>query len=272
MNKPFAKAQAIADRFRALAGKRPLARLLGVPEGANAPVNKADLVGELFIYESIGVDWWTGGGITGASVKEALDGMKGCKVLNIYINSEGGDVFEANAIYTNLKRFEGQKMVHIDGIAASAATFIAMAGDKIVCSPVGTWMVHQAWTMAMGRSVDLRATADLLDLLNNTIAETYANRTGGTVKEMLALMSADPDGTWMNAATALEKGFCDEISIAADSEEPAAAAPKKSPMAAIAEATQARIKTFTTGELLTARAEMHRRDHPGQPGKRPASR
>jgi ATP-dependent Clp protease protease subunit len=273
VNKPFAKAKAIADRFRALgeAGDRPRSRLLGTHKNG-APQSKSEQVGELFIYETIGFDWWSGGGITGQSVKEALDAMEGVKTLNIYINSEGGDVFEASAIFTHLKRFAAEKVVHVDGIAASAATFIAMAGDKIITSPVATWMVHQAWTMAMGRAEDLRATADLLDLLNQTIAETYAARTGGTVEEMLALMGAPPDGTWMNAASALELGFTDEIGVEAAPEESAAAS-KKSPIEAIAALTQERIMN-SAGKQLTARAEMHRRDHPGQPGEKrsPASR
>lgn len=265
MNRAFAKAHGIANRFRALAGKRPLF------------AKKGDDRGELYIYETIGADWWTGGGITGKSVKDALAEMKGVKSLDIFINSEGGDVFEAKAIYTNLLRFDAEKVVHVDGIAASAATFIAMAGDKIITSPVATWMVHEAWSMAMGRAADMRAMADLLDLENRTIAETYAKQTEGTVDEMLALMDAE---TWMNAQTALDKGFTDEIAEddTGDDEEAEPSTSKTSALIAAAAATQERIRSVSPASLLVARAEMRRRDtttrsDPAKPGtQRPASR
>ncbi len=272
MSNPLAKAKVIAERFSAGAPKRPLARLVGIPEGVAWPANKADMVGELFVYEQIGVDWWTGEGITGKSVAAALESMKGVKTLNIFINSPGGEVFEAAAIYSLLTRFEAKKVVHIDGIAASAATFIAMAGDRIVCSPVATWMVHEAWTMAAGPAGDLRAIADRLEMLNGTIAETYAKVTGGTVAEMLKLMA---DETWMNAQESVDKGFAHEIAADPDEEGEPAAAAKKSPAVALVATTQARIKSVSAGQLLAARADMHRRDHPvGQPTEKqhPASR
>jgi ATP-dependent Clp protease protease subunit len=269
VNKPFLKAQSIAERFRVVpanGAKRPLF--------ASADKGKT---GELFIYEQIGFDCWTGDGVTGKSVQEALAKMSGVETLNIYINCEGGDVFEAKAIYTALCRFNAKKVVHVDGIAASAATFVAMAGDKIITSPVATWMVHQAWSGAVGRAVDMRAMADLLDLENRNIAETYSRRTKGDVDEMLALMAAPPDGTWMNAESALEKGFTDEIGVSATDDEGedapaalAASATGTERMAAAISMTQRRIKTLSTSKLL----EMHLKDRPGQPGERrpPASR
>jgi ATP-dependent Clp protease protease subunit len=284
----FAKARAIAQKFRADAGNtrrypsqvspgalfaRVLQDGVGLPDREKWPQNKAELTGELFIYEQIGFDCWTGEGVTGKGVADALAAMKGVKKLNVFINSEGGDVFEAKTIYTQLKRFDAEKVVHIDGIAASAATFIAMAGDKIITSPVATWMVHEAWTGAMGRSQDMRAIADLLDLENQTIAETYAARTGKTAEEMKALMSAPPDGTWMNAATALEHGFTDEIGEAADPAEETTNTARSKVAGALA-MTQARLTSMSAGQLLAAKAEMRRRDHPvGQPpGAKPASR
>lgn len=256
MKRPFAKAAAIADRFRALAGARPLC--------------KAGKTGELYIYEQIGLDWWTGGGITAKSVQEALDGdLKSCTALNIFINSEGGDVFEAKAIYTQLKRFGAEKTVHVDGIAASAATLIAMVGDKIISSSVSTWMVHEAWSVAIGPAGDMRKMADLLDLENNIIAETYAKKTGATVEKMRELMAAE---TWMNATQALEQGFTDEISAdeAAAEEAAPAAANKLEQLAAL---TKERLKGATAASLMQARADMRRRNLPGQPGRsEPASR
>jgi ATP-dependent Clp protease protease subunit len=280
------KAAFVANKFRGPAGrfglmgyspKRDRFRMLaqgGVFAKEVAKEDRATAVGELYIYEPIGWDCWTDSGITGNSVKEALDAMEGVKLLNIFINCEGGDVFEAKAIYSQLKRFQAEKIVHIDGIAASAATFIAMAGDRIKTSPVATWMVHQAWTGAAGRAVDLRACADLLDLENNTIAETYARRTKKTPAEMLDLMSAPPDGTWMNAAKALELGFTDEI--VEDAEEGDAEGAKnsvRSPMFNALQLTRDRLKGLTPASMLKAKADMNRRRNiiPGQPGE-PASR
>ncbi len=273
VNTPFAKARAFAEKFRAARGpaaKRPLAQLRGVAEGVNWPQNKAGMTGDLFIYESIGANWWDGSGITGKSVNAALEGLKGCKTLNVFINCEGGDVFEAKAIYSSLKRFDAEKVIHVDGIAASAATFIAMAGDRIITSPVATWMIHEAWTMAMGPACDLRAVADLLDLENKTIAETYAKQTGASVEEMAALMAAE---TWMNAAKALELGFTDEITAEEETgDELEASAKTSSPAVALAELTSSRIRASAR---LGVRADGLRRTfEAGQPvtTAKPASR
>lgn len=167
---------------------------------------KAD-VGSLYIYQFIGAGFF-GDGVTAESVRKALDSVKGVKTLNVYINSEGGDVFEAKAIYAQLKRFDAQKVVHVDGIAASAATFIAMAGDTIITAPEATWMVHEAWGWTSGSAGEMRDYADLLDMMNEDIAAIYAKRTGNDEKKVRKMMS---DTTWMNAAESLEMKFTDEI-------------------------------------------------------------
>lgn len=262
----FLRAQAIAAKFRNLKKLPAPVAAGGKPRiWSKAPAKEdpaAPDVGELFIYENIGFDLMTCDGITGKTVAEALTELKGCKLLNVFINSEGGDVFEAKAIYSQLVRFgdDADVVMHIDGIAASAATFIAMAGDRIITSPVATWMVHQAWSGAMGRAEDMRAMADLLDLENETIAQTYATRTKKPVDQMRALMSAPPDGTWMNAAKALELGFTDEIS--ADEDDGEDFGPKDavgSPVSSALALTQRRLKSLSAGQLLSAKVDMHRR-------------
>jgi ATP-dependent Clp protease, protease subunit len=165
--------------------------------------------GRLYIYESIGEDWWTGGGVTAKSVQQALDAMKGATALDIYINSPGGDIYEAKAILAQLQRFSGEKVVHVDGIAASAATYVAMAGDRIITARDATWMIHEVWTIAMGNAGALRETADLLDKENGVYAERYASRTKQSVDDVRAWMAAE---TWMTAAEAKARGFTDEIS------------------------------------------------------------
>lgn len=206
-NKTFKKCHALAERQRLLKGY--------VPGSIAARVEGKASTGALYIYEAIGEDWWTGGGVTAKSVQAALDSLKGVKNLDIFINSEGGDVFEAKAIYAQLKRFDAVKTVHVDGIAASAATFIAMAGDKIITAAMANWMVHEAWGIAAGPAGDLRAYADLLDLQNEDIAGAYARKTGSPIEEMRALMAAE---TWMSATKALELKFTDEIAEEADDE------------------------------------------------------
>ena len=168
---------------------------------------KKEECADLYIYDEIGSSPF-GGGISGTMVAERLQELKGCKSLNVYVNSPGGSVFEGKAIYALLKRCEMKVTCVVDGIAASAASFICCAGDRIVTMPQATWMIHRAMGGAFGFSDDLRATADVLDLESRNIASIYAERTGRSVDEMLSLMAAE---TWMDAARAKELGFTDEI-------------------------------------------------------------
>lgn len=198
----------------------PRARALAVQhrQATGQPAFRAEVSGgraSLYIYDVIGLDWWTGGGITAKSVQAELERMKGASVLDIFINSPGGDIFEAKAILSQLQRFSGEKVVHVDGIAASAATYIAMAGDRIITARDATWMIHEVWTGAVGTAADMRATADLLDKENGVYAERYASRTGRTVEEVREWMAAE---TWMTAAEAKARGFTDEIAEAEPSD------------------------------------------------------
>lgn len=165
--------------------------------------------GQLFIYDVIGQDFWTGEGVTAKRVADALDGMKAVSGLDIFMNSPGGDIFEAKAIYAQLNRFQAEKVVHVDGIAASAATFIAMAGDRIITAPAATWMIHEvrasAWGVTAEEALKL---ATVLDMENKVFADTYAKRTGQPGDQVASWMAAE---TWMNAAQAKERGFTDEI-------------------------------------------------------------
>lgn len=190
------RAHRLAAKYKEAKGPRPLF------------AEQSAAKGSLYIYETIGEDFWSGGGLTAKSVSEALAQMSGVKTLDIFINSGGGDIFEAKAIYSQLRRFNAERVVHIDGIAASAATFIAMAGDRIITAPSATWMIHEVWAFAGGRASEMRALADVLDLENKAFAETYAKRTGQSVEDVLAWMNAE---TWMSAAEAKERGFTDEI-------------------------------------------------------------
>lgn len=263
----IARAQRIANKCREVKGWKP-GSLFARAEKENT--------GSLYVYSVIGSSWWEEG-VTATGVKDALAALKGVKTLNVFINSEGGDVFEAKAIYAQLKRFDAEVIVHIDGIAASAATFIAMAGNKIITSPAATWMVHEAWTFAMGDATSLRDTADLLDMLNDDIALIYATRAGRPVDEMRQLMRAT---TWMNAEQALKEKFTDEIASydEGDEEDDKAAATKNtSKLEAAATATQQRIAA-STAELLNFKNKRAQLEAPKEPirtsavKQRPASR
>lgn len=195
----FTKLQRIANRVRESKGWKP-------GTIAARSESKSD-TGSLYVYQLIGSNWFEEG-ITADSVRTALEGLRGVKNLDIFINSEGGDVFEAKAIYTQLLRFNAKKTVYIDGIAASAATFVAMAGDRIITAPAANWMIHEAWGMAMGEAQDLRDYADVLELQNADIASIYAQRTGQPLDAIRKMMA---DETWMNADKALELKFTDEV-------------------------------------------------------------
>lgn len=198
------RARALANRYRSATGQQPF---------------RAEVVdgrGVLHIYDSIGEDWWSGGGVTAKTVQQALAGMKGAAALDIYINSPGGDIYEAKAIFSQLQRFAGEKVVHVDGIAASAATYIAMAGDRIITARDATWMIHNVWTISMGNAAAMRETADLLDKEDGVYAERYATRTGQSVEDVRAWMAAE---TWMTAAEAKARGFTDEIAEAPASDD-----------------------------------------------------
>jgi ATP-dependent Clp protease protease subunit len=209
MPRGLVRARALAREHLHATGQRPF---------------RAEVVngrGAVYVYDSIGEDWWTGGGVTAESVRVALEGMKGATALDVYINSPGGDIFEAKAIFSQLERFKTsgrEVVVHVDGIAASAATYIAMVGDRIITARDATWMIHEVWTGVVGNASEIRKTADILDMENGTYAERYATRTEQSVEDVRAWMAAE---TWMTATEAKARGFTDEISEATASDESA---------------------------------------------------
>lgn len=166
-----------------------------------------DDVGELYIYDQIGGDWWSEG-VTPKAVADALAQVKGVKTLNVFINSPGGNVFDGVAIYNEIRRFDANKVVHVDGIAASAASMIAMAGDEVVIAHNATMMIHEPWSIAIGNAAEMREAADLLDKISDaSVLESYS-RTGQTREQLKAWMAAE---TWMNATEAVERRFADRV-------------------------------------------------------------
>lgn len=159
--------------------------------------------GEVFIYDAIGKSYFDDG-VSANSFAQALKEMGQVGALDIYINSPGGSVFEGLAIYNQIKRFDAKKVVHIDGIAASIASVIAMAGDEVRIAANGMFMIHDPWGMAMGNAKDMRKEADALDKIRDVLLDNYVARTGGKREEISDWMAAE---TWMNADEALERGF-----------------------------------------------------------------
>ena len=166
---------------------------------------------EIFLYDAIvsteeEAEWW--GGVAPESFVKAVYGVAKDATINLRINSPGGSVFAARAMEQALREHKGRVVVHIDGLAASAATFIAMAGDEVVMAKGALFMIHKAWTGMWGNSADLRKEADLLDKIDGTLADTYAEKTGKDVAQVSEWMAAE---TWFTAAEALEQGFATSI-------------------------------------------------------------
>lgn len=160
----------------------------------------------LYIYGEISDETLWGEEVTPKGFKEELDACRG--TLDVYINSGGGSVFAGQAIYTMLRRYEGSVVVHIDGVAASIAAVIAMAGDRIIMPENGMMMIHNAWARTTGDATKMRKMADTLEKLDGTIRDVFASKTGKDADLIAEKMAAE---TWFNAAEALEIGLIDEI-------------------------------------------------------------
>jgi ATP-dependent protease ClpP protease subunit len=167
---------------------------------------------EMLIYGDIGMGGWFSEGITASDIAAQLAEVTAPR-LNVRINSGGGDMFDGTAIYTQLVRHAAQVSTYVDGIAGSAASVIAMAGDEIVSSDAGVMMIHDASTMTYGNPADHRETADLLEKLSDVVATVYANRAGEDVEFWRAKMSAPGgNGTWYTGQEMIDAGLADRIS------------------------------------------------------------
>lgn len=161
----------------------------------------------LYFYDDIGPEWL--GMVSAEVVTAELDKLRDARQINVRINSPGGDVFEGFAIYNALVRHKAEIIVDVDALAASAASVIAMAGDKIRMAENSMLMIHQAWTIMAGNKQELVRTAELLGKIDQSIVDTYAARTGLDQKDLTDMLNAE---TWMRASEAIEKGFADEVS------------------------------------------------------------
>lgn len=128
--------------------------------------------------------------------------------VTIHLNSEGGSVTDGLSIFNAISQHDGEVTVHIDALAASIATVICCAADKVVMNSNAKFMIHRAWTVAMGNCVEFRKMANIMEMLDGDIADVYENRTGIAKEELLAMMD---DETWLNAEEALASKFVDQV-------------------------------------------------------------
>ena len=179
----------------------------GVKAGSPLKItNKSETEAEIILYAGIGQSWWDDGSMI--SAKQFSDELKkipdSVKTLNVRINSPGGDVFDGIAIYNRLKQHKAKKIVHIDGLAASIASIIALAGDEVIIGEGALYMVHLPWTFAMGNRTELDNTINRLMDVEEQMIGIYTKKTGLDRTEVRSLLEAE---TWLNADDALEKGF-----------------------------------------------------------------
>lgn len=160
----------------------------------------------LFLNGTIAEDSWFDDDVTPQLFKEEL--VSGSGDVTVWINSPGGDCVAAAQIYNMLREYEGNVTVKIDGIAASAASVIAMAGDKVLMSPVSMMMIHNPMTIAFGDSEEMQKAIDMLKSVKDSIINAYELKTGLSRTKLAHLMDAE---TWMDAGKAVELGFADEV-------------------------------------------------------------
>jgi ATP-dependent protease ClpP protease subunit len=170
-----------------------------------SPEVKAAAEGDasISIYDQIGLDPWSGEGVTAKRIGAALRSM-GSRDVTVNVNSPGGDFFEGVAIYNLLRDYPGKVTVRVMGLAASAASVIAMAGDEILMGDGAFFMIHNAWAVAVGNRNDMREAADLLEPFDAAMAQVYAARTGMTEKQIAKMMDTE---TWLGSDQAVDMGF-----------------------------------------------------------------
>lgn len=164
----------------------------------------------IYIYDVIGFDFWTGGGITAAKFVEDLNAVKSDRIA-LRFNSPGGDVFEARTMVSAMRaaRASGKRITaYIDGLAASAASFMAVNADEVHMADGSFLMVHNAWTLTMGDRNDMLNMATLLEKIDGTIADDYERKSGATRNDVTGWMD---DETWFTAAEAKEAGLADIV-------------------------------------------------------------
>lgn len=159
------------------------------------------------MFDVVGEDFWSGGGITAKKVASQLRAI-GDRPVEVQINSPGGDMFEGIAVYNVLREHSQPVTIKVMGMAASAASIIAMAGDTIEIGAASFIMIHNCWVLAMGNRHDMRETADFLEPFDQAMVDVYTQRSGGDAKKIAKWMD---DETFMSGSMAIERGFADAL-------------------------------------------------------------
>lgn len=167
----------------------------------------------LFLNGEISDETWYGDEVTPKLFKDELNAGDGD--ITVWINSPGGDVFAAAQIYNMLRDYKGSVTVKIDGLAASAASVIAVAGDTVLMSPVAMMMIHNPATLAIGNAKDMEKAIGMLNEVKESILNAYEDKTGLKRSKLSKMMD---DETWFNAKKAVELGFADKILFASEEE------------------------------------------------------
>jgi ATP-dependent Clp protease protease subunit len=164
---------------------------------------KNEAVPTVYVYDQI--DAWYG--VSAKQFVQDLNAIDSSEI-HVRINSVGGDVFEAKAIATALRNHKAKVVTFVDGLAASAATTVAIAGDEVHMAPTAQFMIHNAWSYAAGDYRDMAKMSDTLKRVNDGIVAEYSDKTGLSVSQIEQMMN---DETWLSGAEALQKGFVDVL-------------------------------------------------------------
>lgn len=164
---------------------------------------------EILLYEDIG-GWF---GITADAFVKEVKSLGKVNKINLRINSNGGNVFDGLAIYNYLRSHEARVEVDVDGLAASIASIIAMAGDEIRMADNAWMMIHDPWIVTGGTAKELREVADTMEGVRETLLDTYVARSGGGREAISSMMEAE---TWLNATDASEHGLADNVTASLD--------------------------------------------------------
>lgn len=178
-----------------------------IPAGYKMIAKAASKSAEIWLYGDIGQDWF-GDGVSAKTFADDLRALGAVDTIDLRINSYGGVVTDARAMYTLLVQHKAKIITHIDGIAASAASVVALAGNEIEIAEGGFFMIHNARGGMYGQAEDMRQAARVLDLMNGTIRDTYAARSKQPDQQIQTWMDEE---TWFNGTDAVKHGFADRV-------------------------------------------------------------
>jgi len=231
------------------------------PTRAEATSGSASTVGRIYLYDVI--DSWGGyWGVSAAEFIEALDSLGDVSEVHVHLNSPGGEVYEAIAILNALRNHPARVVAVVDGIAASAASFIAVGADETIMGENTELMIHDAWGLAVGNAAAFRQFATELDRVSDNIASIYAAKSGGDAATWRAVMI---DEHWYSATEAADAGLADRVGTVEDQGEAAVPQEDETP----AESDDDLFDLAAMGFKYSGRAEAPEPTVPVEPGLEP---